>query len=552
MKSPTLTASGATATSLKLIIVNHSGSWYYKYTTPGGGQCSSAVSGTTAVASGLQGGTSYIFEAYSDSSCATKLAAAAAVSTSATSLIAGSSSIAQTTATLTIDGHTAAWRYRYTKPSGGSCSNEVAAGTSSASLTGLSANTSYTFKAYSDSTCSTEITSDTTDADFLTKVGKPSKPTATAGAGSGALTLSSSSVTDNGALIKWQYTTDDGTSWSNIPSTSAILSYIVTALSNGTSYTFKVRAVNAAGPGLASDASDSATPVPATLTAGVAATSLKLTIANWSGNWYYKYTTPTGGQCSSTISGATAIATGLASNTSYTFKTYSDSSCSMELATAAATSTLVAVTLSAINITHNAATLIIANHSGNWYYKADAGLSTASCSSVVSSGTSSASLTGLSGNTSYTFKAYSNSSCSAEITADTTDADFLTKPAKPSRLTVTSGAGSGKLTVSSSLTGGSGTLEKWQYTTDDGTSWKDVTTATGNNLNVVVSTQSNGTALTNGTSYTFKVRAVNTAGSGVSGGGTVTASQASDAVVPRDETLSALRHHPQLRYTHHR
>ena len=151
-------------------------------------------------------------------------------------------------------------------------------------------------------------------------------------------------------------------------------------------------------------------------------------------------------------------------------------------------------TLSVSGINDTGATLTIANHSGNWYYKADAGLSTASCSSTVSSGTSSASLTGLAGNTSYTFKAYSDSVCSTEITSASTDADFLTKPAKPSRPTVTSGAGSGKLTVSSSLTGGSGTLEKWQYTTDDGTSWKDVTTATGNNLNVVVSTQSNGTS----------------------------------------------------------
>ena len=304
---PTLAAGSATVTSLTLIIANYLGSWYYKYTTPSGGQCSGVNSSTGAIAMNLNSGTSYIFEAYSDSTCETKLATATAASTLKT-LTASS---VETTATLTIANHTTAWRYKYTKP------------------------------------------------------------TATAGTGSGALTLSSSSVTGNGALIKWLYSTDDGTSWSNIPSTSATLSYIVTALTNGTSYTFKVRAVNAAGPGLASDASDSATPVAATLSAGVATTSLKLTIANWSENWYYKYTTPTGGQCSSTISGATAIATGLASNTSYTFKAYSDSSCSMALATAAATSTLVAATLSATGMTHDSATLTIANYSGSWYYKGD-------------------------------------------------------------------------------------------------------------------------------------------------------------------------------------
>ena len=77
----TLTASDATATSLKLTIANHSGSWYYKYTTPGGAQCSNAVAGSTAVASGLQSSTSYTFKAYSDSGCTTVLATAAATST---------------------------------------------------------------------------------------------------------------------------------------------------------------------------------------------------------------------------------------------------------------------------------------------------------------------------------------------------------------------------------------------------------------------------------------------------------------------------------------
>ena len=80
--SLSIVGDSVTHESLSLSI-NRSGNWYYKYTTPSGGQCSNAVSGTTAVASGLQSSTSYAFKAYSDSGCATELATAAATSTAA-------------------------------------------------------------------------------------------------------------------------------------------------------------------------------------------------------------------------------------------------------------------------------------------------------------------------------------------------------------------------------------------------------------------------------------------------------------------------------------
>ena len=91
----------------------------------------------------------------------------------------------------------------------------------SAGLTGLAGNTSYTFKAYSDSGCSTELAVATA---FLTKPGKPTTPTATAGAASGTLTLAAT-VTGGGAISKWQYVKKEGTSawgttWQNITSTN--------------------------------------------------------------------------------------------------------------------------------------------------------------------------------------------------------------------------------------------------------------------------------------------------------------------------------------------
>ena len=60
----------------------------------------------------------------------------------------------------------------------------------------------------------------------------------------------------------------------------------------------------------------------------VTAITATLTLSNHTGNWYYKYTTPTGGSCSSAVSGASTNLTGLIVATTYTFKAYSDNNCS--------------------------------------------------------------------------------------------------------------------------------------------------------------------------------------------------------------------------------
>ena len=75
--NPTLTASSIGATTATLTIANHDGNWYYKYTSPNGGTCSSAQSGATADVDSLNAATTYTFKAYSDSTCSTLVATAA-------------------------------------------------------------------------------------------------------------------------------------------------------------------------------------------------------------------------------------------------------------------------------------------------------------------------------------------------------------------------------------------------------------------------------------------------------------------------------------------
>ncbi|MCY4054779.1 MAG: fibronectin type III domain-containing protein [Cyanobacteria bacterium MAG CAR4_bin_6] len=56
-----------------------------------------------------------------------------------------------------------------------------------------------------------------------------------------------------------------------------------------------------------------------------------LTLSNGPGVWYYKETAPSGGSCSTAVSGASATLTGLSAATGYTYRAYGDSGCSEEV-----------------------------------------------------------------------------------------------------------------------------------------------------------------------------------------------------------------------------
>ena len=149
----------------------------------------------------------------------------------------------------------------------------------------------------------------------------------------------------------------------------------------------------------------------------ITATGATLTLAGHSGDWYVKKTAPTpAGTCSSAITGATHDLTTLSAEQRYTYAAYSDSSCATEIGSATfSTSAAVALTASGVKV--SAATLTIANHSGNWYYKANTGPDN-TCSSSAITGTTKT-LTGLTAGTEYTYSAYSDSSCATLLaTAD--------------------------------------------------------------------------------------------------------------------------------------
>ena len=238
-----------------------------------------------------------------------------------------------TKATLTIGNYSGDWYYKASTAPYTSCSTVVSSEMTTASLTNLLANTPYIFRAYSDNNC-TQVNLLSTASTYLTKPGKPTKPIAASGVGAGELTLTAT-VTGSGSLTRWQYQQKSGGSfgsWQNISSNSTRLSHTVRGLTDGISYQFKVRAVNASGDGVESDASDEVTPTAVTLTVTPHATDstrATLTIGNYSGDWYYKANAAPDTSCSSVEpSGMTTInLTNLSANTYYIYRVYSNAEC---------------------------------------------------------------------------------------------------------------------------------------------------------------------------------------------------------------------------------
>ena len=244
------------------------------------------------------------------------------------------SNVQATTATLTISNHSTAWYYKYTSPSGGQCSSVVSAGTSAANLTSLTQGTTYAFLAYSDSGCATPLA---VAPAFLTRPGQVTGVAVEALSGKLKVTWTAVARADS-YKVQWKSGNQNYDS-SREASAGSSTEHTISSLTNSTAYTVRVAAGNATGDG-AWSAEVTGTPAAVTLSAGsVATTTATLTIANHTGNWHYKYTSPSGGQCSAAQTGASASVTNLKPNTSYTFAAYSDSNCATLLATAAAFTT---------------------------------------------------------------------------------------------------------------------------------------------------------------------------------------------------------------------
>ena len=493
---PTLTAGRIGATRARLTIGNYSSAWYYKYTTPAGGLCSSeAVSAGNASVDvkGLTRSTAYTFKAYSDSSCNTEIATADNFTTLAQELL--THDITKTSVSLQLYPHDGEkdWSYRISSrgTSDGGC-NGVPRGSGS-TYTSLSAGTDYTAEAFRGLACNASKQVATVDFTTLSDDAGPLP------------VLSVSSVTNNGATLSlanhtgdWWYQgyaggaafgsctkVDTGTRTATLSGLEANTSYAYKAFSDS----------DCDNPSQLQEWSSYVmfiTTGPVTVTiSNKTATSFRVTLNNFSGrSWALRVwrqagdgTFP-GTACQRFVNGETsADVTGLESGKEYTVSVYKGAHCNKpfnEINTSVTTTSLTA------DANATSATLTLNHHDGDWWHQevVGGGVGTAGAASVAgatntSSGAvctpvgngSTATLSNLTAGTNYTYGAYGAATCSEsdELATATFTTQFDTAPDPVAAVTV---AHQGSSLAVSWDAPARATHYHVTYTDNNGTSWQ--------------------------------------------------------------------------------
>ena len=318
-----------------------------------------------------------------------------------------------------------------------------------------------------------------TPTSTIPPVGAPSAPQNVSAVpdGSGRIRFTWTAPASSGtsAIIRYEVSSNNGATWSTISNPTSI-GCVYSDLTNGVSYTFKVRAVNASGAGAA--ATVTATPTAVTPTPSPTVTPTP--------------TTPPTGTPSAPQS----------------FAATPDGSGRMKLTwTAPASSGGSAITKYQVS----------SNNGSTW-----TDITSATAIGCVYSG--------LTNGVSYTFKVRAVNASGAGAAATVTATPTGTTPSPTPSPTTTpiptgtpsapqsfaatpDGSGRMKLTWTAPASIGGSAITKYQVSSNNGTTWTDITSATS--IGCVYS------GLTNGVSYTFKVRAVNASGAGAAA--TVTA-----------------------------
>ena len=375
--------------------------------------------------------------------------------------------------------------------------------------------------------------------------------------GDARVTLSwTAGAANGGTLSRYEYSSDDGASWRSTGGTST--TYTATLLSsssasnlvnlvNGTEYAFRVRAVNQYG---ISSASGSVAATPATLPAAVTNLSATHGNAEVSLTWTapddggdditsYDYTTDggttwrtTGGTAIPYVVTLTSAATParLVNGTEYSFAVRAVNDVG-----AAASSNVVAATprtipaaptgLAAAPRDGEVVLTWVAPDDGGadierYEYSTDGGTTWRTTTGKATTGytvtqTSAATPANLVNDTEYRFavravNSEGNGAPSAVVTATPTEDTF-----PPDQVTGLSAvAGNGKVTLSWNVPGDGGEpITRYDYSTDGGNSWRSTG---GTTIPYVVTRTSAATPvnLVNGTTYSFRIRAVNSVGNG--------------------------------------
>jgi flagellar motor protein MotB len=376
------------------------------------------------------------------------------------------------------------------------------------------------------------------------------------------ITVSFTAGSDGGySITKYQYsyetsTTNSGpwslpSSWTDGGSTSPVR---VTGLTNGTFYRVYLRAVNDVGNGETSTSVISKPrTVPNAPTIGTVSRVDSTTVT-------VSFTPPTndGG---ATISGYTVTSSpdgvtasgsespitigGLKGGVTYTFSVKANN----EAGSSSASSSTSGYTTDAIPPDVPTSFAATSNENGqsvlSWGAPSVTGGSAIETYTVTSSPTSSGctttvstrtcTITGLTNGTLYTFTVKARNAVGEGEGASAT-ATPSTVPSAPTALVATPGNGQVSVAFAAGANGGSA-ITNYQYSTDDGLTWKNRTSGTTASPILINSVSSSSTSLQNGFTYTIRLRAVNASSSLSSFGESSTAVTATPRTVPGAPTI---------------
>ena len=328
--NPAVTVSNIGVTAATLTMAHHSGNWYYKADTSPDNTCQGPVSGSSKALTSLSPHTSYTYSAYSDSACTT--ANLLATATAFTTLFASVSNLTSTKHA-TIESFVSSTQTQAVAFTTGANVGGYVLKTVTVPLknTGGTNGMVFEFRAMQGTG---QYSSTSEPSDTALKIINIAKPTAGTYTDT-TVTCSGSgcSLSPNTTYFIVARTDDVHPAYSWAVSTSE--TETAQPSGNGWSVGFGHYKSGTADWGSWSDwnIAEITFETVTTLTpSNLTATGATLTIAGYPGaNWYYKYTSPSGGTCSGAVSGASATVTMGAG--SYTFAAYSDASCNNLLAT---------------------------------------------------------------------------------------------------------------------------------------------------------------------------------------------------------------------------
>jgi uncharacterized repeat protein (TIGR02543 family) len=518
--------------------------------SPNGATCTVNAPATSCVVPGLSNGTAYTFAvvanngiATSDASTSSLAVTPATVPGAPTSVTATSSASGVATVSFTAPASNGSAITGYTvtsSPAGATCT--VGANATTYSCSGLTDGTAYTFSVVATNSIGN---SSAAAAAAVTPQGAASAVTtisAVGGDGSAVITFSGASA--NGSTIT-SYTVQaydsSGSAVSGATCTATTSatsgSCTITGLTNGSQYTFKAvtnsTANSSSVSSVASIATAAVTPAKApeaptgiTTTAGTGKVTVGWTEPADNGSAITSYTVQAYDSAGNAVAGATCTATApattcdvsanLAAGSAYTFKVTATSAAGTSAASTASTSASVNAApseprnVTAVKGNTTAAVswdapldsrgsdvtgyTVTAYTSGN--------VAAGTCTSVAP--TETCVVTGLTNGTPYTFKvtATNGIGTSAQSTASSA-ATPSTVPNAPTGVTVASGDAQVTVSFTAPTNNGGSSVTGYTVTASDGS------TISGTTSPLTI------TGLTNGTAYTFTVKATNINGDSV-------------------------------------